>query len=39
MITDKIEDFLDKNSDTMIGIQIELSHIWKWSGDIFWEIK
>ena len=37
MITDKIEDFLGKNSDTMIGIQIELSHIWKWSGDIFWE--
>ena len=37
MITDKIEDFFGKNWDTMIGIQIELSHNWKWSGEIFWQ--
>ena len=36
MISDKIEDFF-KNSEKMIGIQIELSHSWKGSGDIFWE--
>ena len=34
-ISDKIEDFFGKNSDTMIGIQIELSHKWKGCGDIF----
>ena len=33
IISDKIEDFLENNSDIMIGIQIELSHIWKSSGD------
>ena len=35
MRTDKIEDFFGKNSDEIIGIQIELSHNWKWIGDIF----
>ena len=34
-IYDKIEDYLENNSDIMIGIQIELSHNWKGSGDIF----
>ena len=33
-MSDKI-DFFGKNSDAMIGIQTELSHKWKWSGDIF----
>ena len=37
MISDKIEDFFWKNSEKMIGIQIELSHSWKGSGDIFWK--
>ena len=35
MISDQIEDFLGKISHTMIGIQIEVSDIWKGSGDIF----
>ena len=29
MIIEKIEDIFGKNSDTMAGIQIELSHNWK----------
>ena len=37
MQTDKIEYCFGKNSDTPIDIQIELSHNWKWSGDIFWQ--
>ena len=35
MITDKMEDFFGKSTDTIIGIHIELSYKWKWSGDIF----
>ena len=30
----KLKNFLEKISDTMIGIQIDLSHKWKWSGEI-----
>ena len=37
MIPDKIEVFFGKSSNTMRGIQIELSHNGKWSGDIFWQ--
>ena len=32
----KLKMFLEKNSDTIRGIQIELSHDWKGSGNIFW---
>ena len=35
MLTEKLKIIFGKNWDTMIDIEIELSHNWKWSGDIF----